>query len=79
MATLKELAPQYREQCDVLKGRVRDLRDELRWRPMSKGERVLLEERIRTLVIIWRENRDIAVLCEHYYERGHRKNGRYTV
>ena len=32
--------------------------------------------RIQTLQTIWRETRDLAVLLEHYYERGYRRNAR---
>lgn len=35
--------------------------------------------RIQTLQTIWRETRDLAVLLEHYYERGYRRNARYTL
>ena len=39
----------------------------------------MLTDRIRTLGIMWRETRDLAVLCEHYYDRGYRRNARYTL
>ena len=41
--------------------------------------RRLLEERIRHLETMWREARDLAVLCERYYDRGYHCNVRYTV
>ena len=39
----------------------------------------LLDSRIQQLRAMWREARDLAVLCEHYYERGYRRNARYTL
>ena len=48
-------------------------RTELAW------EKQALTRRIGTLQILWREARDQAVLLEHYYERGYRRNGRYTL
>ena len=35
--------------------------------------------RIRRLEEMAKENRDLAVLLEHYYERGYLKNERYTL
>ena len=45
----------------------------------DEAERLMLTDRIRTLGIMWRETRDLAVLCEHYYDRGYRRNARYTL
>ena len=39
----------------------------------------LLEDRIRMLRMMWREARDLAVLTERYYERGYRRNAKYTL
>ena len=38
-----------------------------------------LELRIRILSAMWREARDLAVLTDRYYERGYRRNVRYTI
>ena len=38
-----------------------------------------MESRIRMLTDMWREARDLAVLCERYYERGYCRNGKYTL
>ena len=35
--------------------------------------------RIRRLEEMAKENRDLAALLEHYYERGYLKNERYTL
>ena len=42
-------------------------------------ERCLLQDRIRMLSTMVREARELAVLTEHYYDRGYRRNVRYTV
>ena len=38
-----------------------------------------MDARIRMLTAMWREARDLAVLCERYYDRGYRRNGKYTI
>ena len=43
------------------------------------GEQLLLADRIRILRGILRETRELAVLCERYYERGYRRNAKYTL
>ena len=76
--TLLELSREYRAHADALKGRVRELRELL---PVLEdpGEALLLAERIHTLQVMWRDTRDLAVLLERYYERGYRRNERYTL
>ena len=39
----------------------------------------LLQDRIRMLSTMVREARELAVLTERYYDRGYRRNVRYTV
>ena len=43
------------------------------------GEQLLLADRIRILRGILRETRELTVLCERYYERGYRRNAKYTL
>jgi len=77
--TLKELSREYRAQADALRQRILYLRE---WREAyarDESERRLLDERICTLTIMWRETRDLAVLTERYYERGYRRNAKYTI
>ena len=76
--TLQELSTQYRREATVLRSRIVELRQKQRAQPDS-AQRTGLEGRIRPLEEMWRENRDIAVLLERYYERGYRRNGRYTL
>ena len=46
---------------------------------MDEHGKRLLEQRIRHLETMWREARDLAVLCERYYDRGYHCNVRYTI
>ena len=76
--TLTELSKEYRAQALVLRCRADGLRAALR-ATETEAERLLLDGRIRTLETMWREARDLAVLTEHYYDRGYRRNGKYTL
>lgn len=76
--TMQEMAREYRASAELLRAR----RDELR--PLlaqltEEREIRRMEERIRMLQAMWSETRDLAVLMERYYERGYRKNGKYTI
>lgn len=75
--TLFELSKDYRAHANALQGRITELKAHYPIAP--EWEKPGLEERIRMLSAMWREARDIAVLCERYYERGYRRNGRYTL
>ena len=75
--TLLELSSEYRAHAQVLKGRIREL--EARFPDLPEEERCRMAERIHMLTARWREARDLAVLTERYYERGYRRNARYTL
>ena len=75
--TLLELSSEYRAHAQVLKGRMREL--EARVPDLPEEERCRMAERIHMLTAMWREARDLAVLTERYYERGYRRNARYTL
>ncbi len=75
---LWEMGAAYRDQARVLQRRIRDL-EEARARAEESEERSRLTGRIELLRGIWRETRDLAVLLERYYERGYRRNERYTL
>ena len=70
--------PEYRN-AEALRGRALELERRLREYDWDAPARVLLEDRIRLLRTMWREARDLAVLCERYYDRGYRRNVKYTV
>lgn len=76
--TLQEMSVEYRAQAQVLRGRIKELKaaQEAAEDPL---EREKLQVRIWTLDTLWKETRDQAVLLERYYERGYRRNARYTL
>ena len=75
--TLKELSVEYRAHAQALEGRIRQL--ELRMEEEDTEERGRLEDRVRMLSVMLREARELAVLTERYYDRGYRRNARYTI
>ncbi len=74
--TLLELSVSYRQQADVLRHRVQ-LVSELPAR--TAEERMMKTERLRLLEAMRRDVRDVAVICERYYDRSYRRNERYTL
>lgn len=80
MMTLLELSVQYRAQAEALGARIAALEGAGR-PPQDPGEAgaLLLQARVRMLRTMWREARDLAVLTARYYERGYRRNDRYTL
>lgn len=76
--TLLELSVEYRSQAERLRTRIRAL-ESAKKKAKTAQERERLQWRIRTLSELFREARDLAVLTERYYERGYRRNGRYTL
>ena len=76
--TLLELSVEYREHARTLDLRICQLQRD--WeQSMDERERCLLGDRIRMLSTMLREARELAVLCERYYERGYRRNAKYTL
>ena len=76
--TLQEMGAAYRDQARVLQARIRDL-EAARAQEKEREERINRTGRIDLLRGIWRETRDLSVLLERYYDRGYRRNGRYTL
>lgn len=76
--TLQELSVEYRAHARALDLRICQLQAALD-RAENEDERCLLSERIRMLSTMLREARELAVLTERYYERGYRRNVKYTV
>lgn len=76
--TLQEMSVEYRAQAQVLRGRIKEL-EAARQKTEDPVEREKLWVRIWALDALWRETRDQAVLLERYYERGYRRNARYTL
>ena len=75
---LKELAVSYRESAQGLAGRIRQLKRELEQEqnPLAQSA---LRGRIEVLWAMYRETRDVAVVCERYYERGYCRNAKYKI
>ena len=74
--TLLELSVSYSQQADVLRHRIQ-LVSELPAR--TAEERMMKTERLRLLEAMRRDVRDVAVICERYYDRSYRRNERYTL
>ena len=74
--TLLELSVSYRQQADVLRHRVQ-LVSELPAR--TAEERMMKTERLRLLEAMRRDVRDMAVICERYYDPDFHKNERYSI
>lgn len=76
--TLKDLAVSYRQSAQRLAQRIAQLRQE-RAHTENPEQRRQLQVRMDTLLTMYRETRDIAVVCERYYERGYCRNAKYKI
>ena len=76
--TLLELSVEYRDHARALDFRICQLQAVLE-RPENEDQRLMLNERIHMLSTMLREARELAVLTERYYERGYRRNAKYTL
>ena len=76
--TLLELSVEYRAHARALDFRICQLQAVLE-RTENEDQRLMLNERIHMLSTMLREARELAVLTERYYERGYRRNARYTL
>lgn len=75
---LEEIAVDYRHSAQLLEERIYQLKRELSG-TQDRLERVRLETRIEILTAMFRETRDVAVVCERYYERGYCRNAKYKI
>ena len=76
--TLYDLAAQYRESAELLRGRITELSDTLKTTPMSETEKLRLRIRVDTLRRLFRDTSLTAVRLERYYDR-RRKPHVHTV
>ncbi len=76
--TLLELSVEYQAHAQALEGRVTQLQKRLA-QTRDTNQRIQLEDRIRMLSAMLREARELAVLTERYYDRGYRRNAKYTL
>ena len=75
--TLFEISIRYHDQAEVLSQRMGELRGQLP--ELEESRREAVERRLRVLAAMWRETRELAILCERYYDRGYWRDGKYTV
>ena len=76
--TLLELSVEYRAHARALDLRICQLQRRLEL-TRNPDESDQLQERIRMLSTMLREARELAVLTERYYDRGYRRNAKYTI
>lgn len=65
--TLSTMAASYHHSADLLRSRIRDLKE--RMKTAEQSEQGNLEQRIRELSAMYRETRATARALEHYYDR----------
>ena len=76
--TLQELSVEYRAHARELDLRICQPQYRLE-RTEDPEESCQLQDRIRMLSTMLREARELAVLTERYYDRGYRRNAKYTI
>ena len=76
--TLKELAVEYRQSAQLLRERLRDLRQAHKLAE-SADERWKLKRRILDLTPLLTQTNKVADLLEHYYDRGYYRNAEYSA
>ena len=76
--TLAELSVEYRAHAHALDLRICQLEYVLE-RTKNADKRCRLQDRIRMLSTMLREANELAVLMERYYDRGYRRNAKYTI
>ena len=75
--TLAELSVEYRAHAHALDLRICQLQHLLEH--TRDDRRCQLQDRIRMLSTMLREANELAVLTERYYDRGYRRNAKYTI
>ncbi len=74
--TMLELSVTYHAQADVLRLRIRELK-QMRQGQADPEEIFRLRRRIAELEPLLREARELAAVTAHYYERGYHKDEKY--
>lgn len=74
--TLAELAVSYRNTQELLRHRIQLVQELPAY---TEAEAIAKTERLRLLEAMRRDVRDMAVICERYYDRGYRRNERYSL
>lgn len=76
--TLLELSIQYEDSAAAIRARIVELRAAMRDQADAEAVR-LLRLRINALLPLWREQRELAALTAHYYDRSYHKHGKYAL
>ena len=76
--TLAELSLEYRAHAHALDLRIWQLEDKLE-HTSNADQRCQLQDRIRMLSTMLREANELAVFTGRYYDRGYRRNAKYTI
>ncbi len=76
--TLAEMSLEYRVHARALDLRICQL-EYLLEHTKNADKRCQLQDRIRMLSTMLREANELAVLTERYYDRGYRRNAKYTI
>lgn len=76
--TMEQLSAAYRDAAEAIITRIRELNERIKiCDDFEEIDR--LRCRIAELRPLYREARELADLTAHYYERGYRRNGKYTL
>ena len=65
--TLMRMAVSYRHSCELLRGRINELKEQAK--TAEPEEKSRLEQRVRDLNTLLRETRETALVLERYYTR----------
>lgn len=76
--TLYELSFTYEDSAELLRVRIRELRQKEKL-AQSYEEKQRLRRRVAELDPLLREMRELTVLARRYYDRSYRKNEKYSL
>lgn len=76
--TLYELSFTYEESADLLRARMRELRQAEKL-AATYADKQRLRRRMAALDPLLREMRELTVLSRRYYDRSYHKNEKYTL
>ena len=74
--TLAQLSVSYRQEEHILRERILLVRE---LPAQTQEEELIKQDRLRLLEAMRRDVRDVAVICERYYDRGYHINERYSL
>ena len=76
--TLWEISHQYAADAAAFSQRIRQLKQQMAAEP-DPAQRQLLRQRIGALRPLLRQSLALARVTAHYYDRGYRRNVKYTI